>query len=95
MIARKKKNTIYDVYSDYVFIGMPVDNARAMPTMMKDSIGWKETNKKYAPEEPGTNQNYLRRTKVEVSCLHSRINAFSNAAVGSILLGLAKWSAHC
>lgn len=94
-IARAKKNTNFEPYEDWVFIGKTTDNARAMPMMLKDSVGWREKGGRWAPEEPAANQNYLRRTKIEVSCLHSHINAITNAAVGSILLGLAKWSAHC
>ena len=94
-IARAKKNTNFEPYEDWLLIGKPADNARAMPMMIVHSVGWKEKNGRWAPEEPAANQNYLRWTKIEVSCLHPHINAFTNAAVGSILLGLAKWSAHC
>jgi hypothetical protein len=61
----RKQNGRFDVYSDFYFVGMPEDNARAMPMMTTDSVGWKQTKGAWAPEVPPPNKNYLRRSKVE------------------------------
>ena len=60
----RKQNGRFDVYSDFYFVGMPEDNARAMPMLSKDSVGWKQTKGAWAPEVPPPDKNYLRRSKV-------------------------------
>ena len=86
-IPRKQKGS-FEPYSDYYFRGMPEDNARAMPMMTKDSVGWKQTKGAWAPEVPPPDKNYLRRTKVTADdkvtpCTSS--NALTNRPVSRAL----------
>ena len=60
----RKQNDRFDVYSDFYFVGMPEDNASAMPMLSKDSVGWKQTKGAWASEVPPPDKTYLCRSKV-------------------------------